>query len=334
MKLSRDCASGKLLAGLLTAALLLSFHDAPQAAQRGADYFPNVELVSQDGRTHRFYDDLVKGKAVAINVIYTRCKDECPLETARMAEVQRLLGERMGRDIVFYSISIDPENDSPKVLKAYAEKFGVGPGWLFLTGKKDDIKLLTRKLGLSRSSDAVSKDGHASSLMLGQDSTGQWMRGSAVDNPRFMATTMAGFFGWKDAVVPTASYAQARPLDIGKAQFLFESRCASCHSIGGGDRIGPDLNQVTSRRQPAWLTRYLKEPDAVLAEGDPTAVLLFNRYRQVRMPNLRLGDDDVAALLGWLNEKSAKASMPGDRITSARDPGRPTPSTQPAIVRP
>lgn len=322
MNLLQDCAVGKLMAVLLTAVLLLPFHRTTEAAQRGADYFPNVELISQDGQRLHFYDDLVKGKSVAINVIYTRCKDECPLETARMAEVQRLLGDRMGRDIFFYSISIDPENDTPKVLKAYAEKFAVGPGWLFLTGKKDDIKLLTRKLGLSRSSDAVSKDGHASSLMLGDDANGQWMRNSAVDNPRFLATTMAGFFGWKEGVVPTVSYTQAQPLDMGKAQFLFESRCASCHSIGGGDRIGPDLSRVTSRRNPAWLARYLKEPDAVLAEGDPIAVLLFARYRQISMPNLRLGDDDVAALINFLDERSKLTNGPEGQGKIAGGSGR------------
>ena len=152
----------------------------------GADYFPNVILTTQDGKQVRFYDDLLKGKSVAINVIYTNCTDECPLETARMSEVQRLLGPRMGRDIRFYSISIDPEHDTPEVLKAYAKKFGVGPGWLFLTGKKEDIVMLTKKLGLSRSSDLANRDGHASSLMLGNEATGQWMRNSAVDNPRFL----------------------------------------------------------------------------------------------------------------------------------------------------
>lgn len=299
--------------------MALPFHGAIAATSWGADYFPDVVLTTQDGAKVRFYEDLVKGKNVAVNVIYTSCKDECPLETARMAEVQRLLGERMGKDIFFLSISIDPEKDTPKVLKAYAGKFGVGPGWLFLTGKKDDIKVLTRKLGLSRSSDAISKDGHASSLMLGSDSNGQWMRNSAVDNPRFLASTMAGFFGWKDAQA-TQGYAQARTLDTGRAKFTFESRCASCHTIGQGDRIGPDLSQVTARRSPAWLARYLKEPEKVLAEGDPTAVQLFKRYKQVGMPNLRLGEEDVAALIGYIDEQEKAAS------TAQRNSGHQHPS--------
>lgn len=325
------CCQARLKAWLATAVMTLAFQGAIAATNWGADYFPDVVLTTQDGAKVHFYEDLVKGKNVAVNVIYTSCRDECPLETARMAEVQRLLGDRMGKDIFFLSISIDPEKDTPKVLKAYAQKFGVGPGWWFLTGKKEDIKVLTRKLGLSRSSDAFSKDGHASSLMLGNDPGGQWMRNSAVDNPRFLAATMANFFGWKE-VVPTQSYAQAQPLDIGRAQFTFESRCASCHTIGQGERIGPDLSQVTARRRPAWVARYLKEPEKVLAEGDPAAVALFNRYPQVRMPNLRLGEEDVAALIRYIDEQGKPAATA--QRTGLHEHQSPTRSSQPLIKKP
>src|SRR5215467_13370433 len=79
----------------------------------GPDYFPNVPLTTQDGDTVRFYDDLLKGKAVAINLMYTSCKDECPLETARLVQLQRVLGDRVGKDLFLYSISIDPRHDTP-----------------------------------------------------------------------------------------------------------------------------------------------------------------------------------------------------------------------------
>lgn len=294
----------------VTAFFILPGTAAMAGPMVGENYFPNVTLTTQDGKQVRFYDDLVKGKSVAINIIYTSCTDECPLETARMAEVQRLIGAHAGKDVQFYSISIDPEKDTPQVLKAYAEKFNVGPGWLFLTGKKEDIKLLTSKLGLSRASDAINKDGHASSLMLGNDPTGQWMRNSAVDNPKFLATTMANFYGWKE-VVATTSYVQATPVNISKAKFVFDSRCSSCHTIGGGDRIGPDLLGVTDRRDPAWLRRYLKEPEKVLAEGDPVATALFEKYKRVNMPNLNLGADDIATIVSFLATQSevAKANI-------------------------
>src|SRR5258708_36042134 len=66
----------------------------------GANYFPNVTLVTQDGKTVRFYEDLLKGKMVLINFIYTKCRDSCPLDTAKLAQRQRLVGQRVRR-IVF-----------------------------------------------------------------------------------------------------------------------------------------------------------------------------------------------------------------------------------------
>jgi protein SCO1/2 len=269
----------------------------------GANYFPNVTLTTQDGTKVRFYDDLLKGKSVAINVIYTQCKDECPLETARMVQVQKLLGERMGKDIFFYSISIDPEHDTPEVLKAYAEKFGVGLGWTFLSGNAEDINLVTKKLGLSRNSDAANKDGHTASLMVGSEPTGQWMRNSAVDNPQFLADTIGTFLGWRDMKLGK-NYAEARPLTVDKGQYLFQSRCTACHTIGRGDKLGPDLLGVSARRNRAWLTRYLAEPETMLAEGDPIASVLFEKYQTVRMPNLRLGGEDISALLSYLEAQS------------------------------
>jgi len=239
----------------------------------GPDYFPNVPVTTQDGKTVRFYDDLLKGKSVAILLFYTGCQDVCPLETANLVQVQKLLGDRMGKDIFFYSIAIDPW-DTPRENKAYAQKFGVGPGWSFLSGKEADIQQITRKLGLSRASDAVSKDGHSASLMVGNVASGMWMRNSALDDPRFLATTISNFLGWKSGQADQ-SYAEAKPLSIDKGQFLFQSRCEACHTIGAGDRLGPDLKGVTQRRDRNWLTRYVAQPEKMLAEGDPIATGRF-----------------------------------------------------------
>jgi protein SCO1/2 len=274
----------------------------------GAGYFPNVPLVAQDGATVRFYDDLLKDKSVAVNVIYTRCKDECPLETARMLQLSRIFGERMGKDIFFYSISIDPEYDTPEVLKAYAEKYGVGPGWLFLTGKREDIKVITKKIGLSRGSDAANRDGHTASLMVGDVAAGQWMRNSAVDDPQFLSVTIGNFLGWRD-LKQGRNYTEARPLDVGGGEFLFGSRCSACHTIGQGDKIGPDLAGVTTRRDRNWLARYVQQPDKMLAEGDPIAKALFEKYKNTRMPNVSLGSADVEAVLAYLESRDGASRV-------------------------
>jgi protein SCO1 len=307
-------ACAKAAAALLTAAVTLIWIGSASAANRwGADYFPNVPLTTQDGTTVHLYDDLLKGKVVAINVIYTHCKDECPLETAKLVQVQRLLGERVGKDVFFYSITIDPSRDTPKVLKAYADKFDVGPGWLFLTGKEEDIKLVTKKLGLSSRNDFASRDGHAASLMVGNEPTGQWMRNSAVDNPRFLAVKIADIAGWQEQK-PGRSYAEAAKLRLpNQAEHLFGNRCGACHTIGQGDKVGPDLLGVTMRRDRAWLARYLAEPETVLAQGDPIATTLFDKYKNVRMPNLRLGPDDIALLLSYLEAHTGAMRQSADK---------------------
>jgi protein SCO1 len=283
---------------------------APEAAFAGgpwgAEYFPNVPLTTQDGKVVRFYDDLLKGKSVAVNLIYTHCSASCPLETAKLTQVQRILGDRVGKDIFFYSISIDPKQDTPEVLKAYMQKFHIGPGWLFLTGKEEDIKLIAKKLGLSSLTDLSNRDGHMPSLMIGNEPSGRWMRQSAVDNPRFLAAQVSNFLGWRNAIA-TRSYAELTEIPkIDEGARLFKSRCASCHTVGKGDGIGPDLANVTRRRDHCWVTRYLTEPDKLLEEKDPVALELFAKYKNVRMPNLSLTPDEVALLLSHI-EKESKA---------------------------
>src|SRR5437899_4723547 len=157
---------------LVMAALAVGIFARPATADGPNSHFPNVELITQDGKTVHFYDDLIKGKIVAIDLIYTTCHYACPLETARLVQVQKKLGERVGSDIFFISISIDPEHDTPEVLRAYMEKYNIGPGWTFLTGKKDDIVFLTKRLGLY-SDPSVNADGHIPHLLIGNEATGQ-----------------------------------------------------------------------------------------------------------------------------------------------------------------
>lgn len=276
----------------------------------GAGYFPNVRLITHEGRAVRFYDDLLKGKAVVINLVYTHCEDACPLETARLEQVQRLLGGRVGKDLHFYSISIDPKRDTPAVLKAYAEKFRAGPGWLFLTGDESDIRLLAKRLGLSSRTDDADRDGHLPSLMVGVEPSGQWMRLAALDNPRFLAGKIDAFLvGWNNRpVTADNAYGAAQAITgLDAGAYLFRTRCASCHTVGRGDALGPDLAGVIMRRDRDWLKRFIKAPEIMRAAGDPVATALFEQYKAVRMPNLRLGDGDVQALIGYLAAQGAAA---------------------------
>jgi protein SCO1/2 len=267
----------------------------------------------------RFYDDLLKDKMVAIDLIYTHCVDSCPLETARLAQVQQLLGDRVGKDIFFYSISIDPKRDTPEVLKAYAAKYHAGPGWLFLTGKNADIELISKKLGLYSDPDVGNRDGHTTQLLLGNVPAGQWMPNSATDNPRFLAMMIGNFIGPRKGTAPVMaqSYAGAQVLKLkSPGQYLFSTRCAACHTIGHGVRIGPDLLGVTSVRDRKWLLRFIQKPDEVLAEKDPLATLLFEQYKEVQMPNVRLGPADTEYLLEFLEQESRSADAAGNGKSS------------------
>ena len=290
-----------IAAVMIAATVLRSIRPASAAgySRKGASYFSNVELITQDGAKVRFYDDLLKGKIVVIDLFYTQCLDSCPLETARLAQVQRMLGDRVGRDIFFYSISIDPWRDTPAQLKAYAEKYHAGPGWLFLTGNNQDFDLISKRLGLY--SNPVDRDGHTPAVLLGNEPAGQWIRNSALDNPRRLAVVIGDWLNsWKTAKMGT-SFAEVPTLSLdNKGQYLFATHCAACHSIGHGDRIGPDLQGVTDVRDAAWVRRFIATPDKVLAEKDPLATALFAKYDQVIMPNLRLADADVNSLFEFL----------------------------------
>ncbi len=272
----------------------------------GANYFPNVELTTQDGKVVHFYDDLIKGKIVVIDLIYTHCVDSCPLETARLVQVQKMLGDAVGKEIFFYSITIDPKRDTPAVLKDYADKYHVGPGWTFLTGKKSDIDLLSQKLGLYTDPDPNDRDGHEPAVLLGNEPAGQWMKNAATDNPRFLATLIGDRLNnWKLTTSnQNTGTAQAQAVDTDSGRYTFAIQCSACHTIGHGEKIGPDLQGVADVRDPKWLAQFIQTPEKMIAAGDPIATALFEKYRQIRMPNLRISDEDTASLIDFLKRQS------------------------------
>jgi len=299
-----------MIARAVVALLLLAMSGAsmPGPAQTGTpwneQYFPDVQLTTQDGARVRFYD-LIKGKTVAIELIYTSCRFACPLETARLAQVQRLLGDRMGRDVFFYSISIDPEHDTPAVLKAFAETFHAGPGWTFLTGHRADIERLARKLGLYSTPNPEDKDGHVPALLIGNEATGDWMRASALDNPNMTATMIARWIAGYPAAASRASlksYTEARPVaNLTSGQYVFSTKCSACHGLGEGPKVGPDLAGVTTTRTRAWLASYITDPQAMLQRGDPIAKALSAKYGAVSMPTLQLTDQQVQDVIQYLD---------------------------------
>jgi cytochrome oxidase Cu insertion factor (SCO1/SenC/PrrC family) len=288
----------------------------------GADYFPNVELSTTDGQKLHFFDDLIKDKVVMLNFIYTSCVDSCPLETARLRQVQKLLGDRVGKDVFLYSITIDPEHDTPEVLAAYAKKFHAGPGWLFLYGSEPDVTQIRKKFGIYEPDQGVDQnlEDHIISLVIGNQKTGQWIKASAFDPPQLLATKVGSWLSnWKTASTVDRSYDKAPELrHLSRGESLFRTRCSACHTIGGGNSadiargdIGPDLFGVAAKRDRAWLIRFLAEPDKMIEEKDPLALSLLQQYNGLAMPNLRLSEVDIAELIKFLVEESDRLMPAG-----------------------
>ena len=148
---------------------------------------PNVEFRTQDDRRVRFYDDLVKGKKVLINFMYTECSGICPRSTSNLVQVQKMFGDRMGRDVFFLSISLTPERDTPERLKAYAKVQGVGDGWYFLTGSIDDVDRVRRALGVYDNTDLSQ---HTGILTYGNEAEGKWGATSTLANAEQIAWTV------------------------------------------------------------------------------------------------------------------------------------------------
>jgi cytochrome oxidase Cu insertion factor (SCO1/SenC/PrrC family) len=133
---------------------------------------PDTELLDQDGRKIHFYTDLVKGKTVVINFIFTTCTTICPPLGATFARVQKELGERTGRDVYFISVSVDPATDTPERLKAWGAKFHAGPGWTFVTGDKPSVDKLLGALAAS----SARREDHSPEVLIGNDARGVWTR--------------------------------------------------------------------------------------------------------------------------------------------------------------
>lgn len=133
---------------------------------------PDVLVHDQDGRKLNFYSDLIKGKTVAINFIFTTCTTICPPLTATFRRVQQDLGERAGRDVHLISISVDPVTDVPERLKTFSARFKAGPGWTFVTGDKQEINLLLKALGAN----VGDKNDHTPMILVGNQSANYWTR--------------------------------------------------------------------------------------------------------------------------------------------------------------
>lgn len=142
----------KLFSMLTALAVALSVAPAVTAGESDQDqaarnYFTDRTVIDQNGNPLRFYSDVLKDKVVLLNVFFTNCEQGCPLVTQMLIRTRGRLAESIRDDVWFVSVTSDPERDTPEAMKDYARRQGVDESrWLFLTGSKQDIDLILKKL--------------------------------------------------------------------------------------------------------------------------------------------------------------------------------------------
>jgi protein SCO1 len=195
---------GLALLGLLplAAAALPVFEFLERARRPGSQrpvrgfhrgYFPNLVLRTQDDQRVRLYDDLLKGKTVLIHFFYVDCADGlCPVTTQNLVNLQKLLGDRCGRDVFMYSFTLAPEQDTPARLQHYRKMLEVGPGWTFLTGSAADLELCRVRFGFTDPDPELdrTKTQHTNLVLMGNEPHERWMASPALTSPRFLLSQL------------------------------------------------------------------------------------------------------------------------------------------------
>jgi protein SCO1/2 len=146
--------------------------DEALRTQGGRNYFTDTTLVDHEGQSLKFYSDLVRGKVVVICPFFTSCTGSCVVTSGTLAKLQDRLGDRLVKDVVLISLTVDPDVDSPPRLAEYARKLSARPGWHFLTGEKANLAAVERKLGQY----VEIREAHPTTMIVGNETTGLWLK--------------------------------------------------------------------------------------------------------------------------------------------------------------
>jgi len=146
---------------------------------KARSYFTDLPVIAQDGKERRFFSDVLKDKVVLIYLFFTSCENTCPVVNQTLSNVQDLLGDRLGKDITLISITTDPARDTPSVVKEYSDYFGPRPGWFFLTGARQNIETIDRRLGHT----SADPTDHIAFLMVGNVAKAKWTKLKPTASP-------------------------------------------------------------------------------------------------------------------------------------------------------
>jgi protein SCO1 len=153
---------------------------------------PNVPLLTHEGKRVMFYDDLIKGKIVTLNFFYTKCDEICPMVTANLVKVQKLLGADVGTKLSMYSFTLKPEEDDVTAIRNYRELFHAKPGWTFLTGKPADLEQIRKGIGFTYPDPAIDKDKtqHIGNVRYGNEPLMLWAACPGMANATYLAESI------------------------------------------------------------------------------------------------------------------------------------------------
>jgi protein SCO1/2 len=167
-------------------------------------HFPDVVLTTHEGKKVRFYEDLIKDKLVVINFMYAKCEGVCPGITTNLRRVQKLLGDRVGKDIFFYSFTLKPQMDTPEKMAEYAKMHKAGPGWLFLTGTPADMEDLRVKLGFTNPDPVDDADvtQHIGNIRYGNEALEWWGACPGMSRPDAIVQSILWLDWPKDSTAP------------------------------------------------------------------------------------------------------------------------------------
>jgi len=174
------------------------------------ELIPDVVVHDQDGRSLRFYSDLLKDKVFIINFVYASCRGTCPVLGKNLATLQRRLSDRDRKELHLISISIDPANDSPQILKSLSKSFHAKSHWTFVTGERTSMEKLLRAL----IGDLPRKGEHSDAILIGDEAGGVLERRWGLAAPETLTQTINDILTAsrvRRAVKPPSSNPPRRP---------------------------------------------------------------------------------------------------------------------------